>query len=237
MAKSGLRKRDSRSCRTTASSSRSARSMATWVAPTSGGMKSSASSRLSHRPGWYKSLRSVFSSSGSADFSMFDQKELPTNSLVFQLPAGTSVASMGDASSNLSRLRSTPLGTPGARTGNSATAPRADTMRAVRDGTLAATTRPGGARTPGTRPRRSTPSSTPPYTPNMRLPDPFSASTILPSATWIWETACSFQSCGISVHATGSASPATLNQDSSRGDSFSRRNLAVTVAFASSRRW
>mmetsp|Transcript_74796 Transcript_74796/g.206225 ORF Transcript_74796/g.206225 Transcript_74796/m.206225 type:complete len:237 (+) Transcript_74796:1393-2103(+) len=169
--KSGLKKYSFRFCLTDASSLRSSRSFVTCTTQVSGGTKSSQSSRLSHMCGLNSSLSKALSCSLKAEpcSEMFFQKALPMNSSPPQLPPVT----WGDTSaavpkSNLSRLRSTPLGTPGAAPGtskvNSASPGRAAIKRWDRFGaremdTLAVGTRPTAT---GTRRSWSMPISTPP---------------------------------------------------------------------------
>mmetsp|Transcript_47137 Transcript_47137/g.145836 ORF Transcript_47137/g.145836 Transcript_47137/m.145836 type:complete len:208 (+) Transcript_47137:1142-1765(+) len=119
-SKSALRKCSLRCSLMVASSFKSARSFCTWPRLVLGGTKSSQSSRLSLRCGLNSCLSIVRSSSLNVEPERFFQKALPTNSSPPQLPSGTSgSASAALSRSNLSRLRSTPLGTPGAAPGTS----------------------------------------------------------------------------------------------------------------------
>mmetsp|Transcript_23064 Transcript_23064/g.69090 ORF Transcript_23064/g.69090 Transcript_23064/m.69090 type:complete len:328 (-) Transcript_23064:1201-2184(-) len=247
-AKSVLRNSALRCSLTAASSSKSLRSFCTCARSVTGGTKSSQSSRLSHMCGSKSALSMALSSSAKAEPERFFQNALPMNSAPPQLPSGSSdLASTAASRSNLSRLRSTPLGTPGAAPGTSrgisASPVRAWMRRWERFGaramdTLAVGTRPTG--TCVTRCSCPTPISTPPYTPCILLAlfTPSAEDTIRPSSTWICDMRCSFQSWGISRCAEGPADmSAMLNHSSPRLTWFSTRNFANTEAFASSRRW
>mmetsp|Transcript_4313 Transcript_4313/g.12583 ORF Transcript_4313/g.12583 Transcript_4313/m.12583 type:complete len:235 (+) Transcript_4313:1012-1716(+) len=234
MSNSALRNWFRRCCCVAASSLTSLRSVATCSRREQGGTNVSPSSRRSLRQGLKTSWSSCLSSDGSSD--TFDQKALPRKSFPVQLPTGCAAsASVAAERSNLSRARSTPLGTPGAPTANSGTVPRAEIMRAVSVGTRAAVTFAGATRP--TRPARSRPSSTPPYTASACVATPPSAPWIRPSATWSWAARCSFQIWGTSLAEKGCSVPWKAIQELSSLASLSTRNLASTVALASSRRW
>mmetsp|Transcript_5732 Transcript_5732/g.18399 ORF Transcript_5732/g.18399 Transcript_5732/m.18399 type:complete len:225 (-) Transcript_5732:522-1196(-) len=157
-------------CRlTVASSSRSLRSFCTWSRVATGGTKSSQSSRLSHRFELKRAFSIVLSSSFRTEPERFFQNARPTNSSPDQLPSSSSVfASVGLSKSNLSRFRSTPLGTPGAApgasSGISASPVRAWISRWERFGARAMDTFAVGTRPTGTPTRCiwSIPYSTPP---------------------------------------------------------------------------
>mmetsp|Transcript_157708 Transcript_157708/g.382926 ORF Transcript_157708/g.382926 Transcript_157708/m.382926 type:complete len:244 (+) Transcript_157708:1404-2135(+) len=200
-----LRKWFFRCCRTDASSLRSIRSFCTCVRLVSGGTNSSHSSRLSHRCESNNSLSMVLSSSLKAEPERFFQKALPMNSSPPQLPSGArGSASVAVSKSNLSRLRSTPLGTPGGAPGTSsgisANPVRAWIRRWESAGARATDTLAVGTRPTATRCIWSRPNSTPPYTPCIKLADftPSADDTMRPSSTWICDMRCSFQSWGIS---------------------------------------
>mmetsp|Transcript_2678 Transcript_2678/g.8976 ORF Transcript_2678/g.8976 Transcript_2678/m.8976 type:complete len:233 (-) Transcript_2678:1641-2339(-) len=83
----------------------------------------------------------------------------------------------------------------------------------------------------------SRPNSTPPYTLCFLEPTPSSAFTILPSCTDTREWQRSFHSCGITSERTGLGCSTRLSQVSFSWMFDSTKNLAMTDAFASSRRW
>mmetsp|Transcript_99493 Transcript_99493/g.290467 ORF Transcript_99493/g.290467 Transcript_99493/m.290467 type:complete len:227 (+) Transcript_99493:1294-1974(+) len=171
LARSGsklrLRKWSLRCCLKEASSLRSARSFKTCARLVSGGAKNSHSSRLSHSCGLNRSLSMALSSSLKAELERFFQKALPTNSSPPQLPSGAKGSASATVSkSNLSRLRSTPLGTPGGAPGTSsgisANPVRAWIRRWERAGARATDTLAVGTRPTATRCIWSRPISTPP---------------------------------------------------------------------------
>mmetsp|Transcript_73430 Transcript_73430/g.195083 ORF Transcript_73430/g.195083 Transcript_73430/m.195083 type:complete len:227 (-) Transcript_73430:253-933(-) len=119
-ANAALRKCSFRCSLTAASSCSSERSFSTCSRVASGGTKSSQSSRLSHMLGLNRSLSMALSSSLKAAPERFFQKARPMNSSPPQLPTGASAStSAAWSKSNLSRLRSTPFGMPGAAPGTS----------------------------------------------------------------------------------------------------------------------
>mmetsp|Transcript_69956 Transcript_69956/g.197396 ORF Transcript_69956/g.197396 Transcript_69956/m.197396 type:complete len:295 (+) Transcript_69956:614-1498(+) len=207
---------------TDASSPTRVRRLCTCARLESGGTKRSPSSRRSVKLGLNTALSSALSSSLNAEpasASRFDQNVSPTAmhaSRGWQLqssqPAGASSVSSVGVRSNWSRFRSTPWGSllaegtvaVGASTGGGAIAGGGGgtTMLVARSGiirrVMGAGPRVSYDCPSFTRPRnRSRPNWTPPYTPCMREPNPFSAPMMLPSSIQIWEWHRSFQSWGM----------------------------------------
>mmetsp|Transcript_74795 Transcript_74795/g.206218 ORF Transcript_74795/g.206218 Transcript_74795/m.206218 type:complete len:260 (-) Transcript_74795:493-1272(-) len=179
--------------RTSSSSLRSARNLPAYSCLASGGMNKSPSLRLSESRGLNRAARSFLSSSVKGlPVSLFKPMKNASPSRpeapwpLSQPPDGaSSFTGLGVEQSNLPKSRSTPLaGCPVAQP-NGTVCETALMLAAAR--ALVRAKADAEIRVGETRGSLSRPNCTPPYTPYVLEPTPFSASTIVPSLTRILE--------------------------------------------------